>query len=170
MFTAPDPYLNFTMVDTPEGRAGVFHTLRVMRTLVRETRHNPAIVQCAIAAIYLVPEKNEVGEVSAVFHFVRDSIRYTRDVLGVETISNPVTTLARRVGDCDDKALLLAALFESIGYPTRFVVAGYQNNRDFEHVYLQVYTDSGWLDCDPTETGEVGDAPGSPLVIFVEKL
>lgn len=41
-----------------------------------------------------------------------------------EILQSPWVTIKQRVGDCDDVALLLAALATSVGLPWRFVLAG----------------------------------------------
>ena len=73
-----------------------------------------------------------------------------------------------RMGDCDDQSALLGALLESIGIPTRFVVAGYSGDY-FEHVYLQAWLDSdGWVDMDATEPHPMGWSPPDATVIAYE--
>ncbi len=160
--------MHATLARAPDGAAGVFHSLRIMRELVRAYRVNPAIIQAATGVIFTTPEKNEAAEIRALFEFVRDHVRYTRDVLGVETIADPLTTLRRQSGDCDDQVTLLCSLCESVGYPTRFVVAGY-SSQDFEHVYAQIFVYGSWIDADPTERGDLGYSPPDPLIVFIEE-
>lgn len=155
------------MAPTPTGRAGVFHTLRLMRGLVERYKTDPRIIQTAATLLFTTPERIERAEVSALFEFVRDHIRYVRDVHGVETLANPVLTLARQIGDCDDQATLLATLCEAVGYPSRFVAAAY-HSEDFEHVFVQIFADGNWIDADPTERGSLGYSPPDPLLLFIE--
>lgn len=170
MFLAPTPSLTGARVPLPGGTAGVWQTLRVMRNLVNAHKTDPAMIQRAVSIVWTVPQKDELAEVAAVFEFVRDSIRYVRDVAGVETLCSPDKTLERRVGDCDDQATLLATLLEAVGYPTRFVVAAYSHPRELEHVYLQVFADGQWIDADPTESGPLGHAPPDPLAVYHERV
>jgi len=65
---------------------------------------------------------------------------------------------------------LLASLLESVGYPTRFVVAAYHDPRQMEHVYLQAFAVGDWIDLDPTEPGELGNSPPDPLAIMIERV
>src|SRR5581483_12216909 len=52
----------------------------------------------------------------AIFDFVADDIRYVNFVSGEAWLPNrPQELLARRVGDCDDKALLLITLLKAVG-------------------------------------------------------
>lgn len=146
-----------------DGVAGVAQTLRAMRALVNECKLNLAIRQAATSIAFLQPEKHEYAEVEAIFEWVRDRIRYTRDVHGVETLMTPPQTLASGLGDCDDQSCLLACMLEAIGYPTRFVVAGY-NGGDYEHVYLQAWVGNTWVSMDPTEPHPMGwEAPGATI-------
>lgn len=170
MYTPPDVALTATLARAPRGTAGVFHTLRVMRGLIDEFKKTADMIGAAVGIVFLVPEKDELSEVRALFEFVRDSVRYTRDVNGVETVANPAITLHRKVGDCDDKTTLFATLAEAIGYPTRLVMAGYFDSPDFEHVYCQVLTSDGWIDADTTEPYPLGFAPPAPTRLFVESI
>ncbi|MGV0999692.1 MAG: transglutaminase-like domain-containing protein [Fluviibacter sp.] len=135
---------------------------------MNQYKTDQGILSAAIAIIFLQPEKDGFAEVNAVFEFVRDSIRYTQDVLNVETICSPWATLQRRVGDCDDKSTLLATLAECVGYPTRFVVAGYFGSKDFEHVYCQIFLNGEWVDADATEREPLGYAPPVPSALYIE--
>lgn len=98
------------------------------------------------------------AEVAALHRFVRDHIRYVRDVVGVETLHTPERTLDLKAGDCDDKSILLAALLESIGHKTRFHAVGFKPGV-FSHVYPEVRVRNSWLPLEVTEPWEPGRAP-----------
>lgn len=171
MRLAPMFPLHGTMIPLPSGMASAYATLRQMRALVNRWKVSPEILNAVTSIIYLTPPKDENAEAIALFDWVRDYIRYQRDVVGVEVLSNPVVTMQRMVGDCDDQATLLATFFESAGYPTRFVIAGYSSPGLFEHVYLQVLIHSQWIDADPTEEQFVlGDSPPNPIMLDFEKV
>jgi len=160
----------YQLVNLASGRAGLLQTLGQMRKYVNDGRVSPAIRNCALSLIYHTPARDQIGECDAIFSFVRDSIRYTRDVLGVETVSTAENTLMSKMGDCDDQTVLLCSLIESIGYPTRFVVAGYNNPKMFDHVYSQIYINGSWIDADPTENHQLGWAPPNPVCISFERV
>ncbi len=171
MFTAPHVpagQLNSTLRSISSGRAGIMQTLAVMRRLVHEGRRDLAVRQAAVTASFMVPEKNAFAEVQAVFEFVRDSIRYVSDILDVETLMTPAQTLQVGYGDCDDQVALLCAMLESIGYPTRFVVAAYMEPGVFEHVYAQALANGIWVDCDPTEPNPLGWSAPDALTLYIE--
>jgi len=176
MWLPPAPVLSARRVTVQGGPAQVFGTLRMMREQIDQSKVDPRIIQQATAIIFNQPEKFRWGECSAIFTYVRDYIRYVQDVNGVETLCDPAITLQRRLGDCDDQTMLLCALLESVGYPTRLVLAGYTPGGDFEHVYCQVWTtdpDTGmpvWANCDPTESIPFGSMPGDPVKLFIEPI
>ncbi|MDW8259652.1 MAG: transglutaminase-like domain-containing protein [Gammaproteobacteria bacterium] len=143
----------------PAGEAGTRATLRVMRDLVRRYKRADPIRRTALELTAALQPKNWMQEVRAVFSFVRDRIRYTRDVRGVETVQTPIATLELEQGDCDDKATLLAALLESIGHPTRFVAVGYRSPTEFSHVYVETRIGPRWIGLDATMPYEVGWTP-----------
>ena len=160
--------LSATSATYSNGIAGVFQTVRVMRDLVNKAKIDPYIRHSAATLVYLTPPKDYSGEVETIFRYVQNTIRYLKDVNGVETIAAPVKTLQTQYGDCDDQATLLAALLESIGHQTRFVVTGYNWPGVLEHVYLQVMIDGVWIDLDPTENHGVGWAAPDAVDIYYE--
>lgn len=170
MMLAPQPELTTRSRPYSSGVRGVRQTLAVMRRYVNEGRRSPVIRQAATSIVHLTPEKDEPAELLKIFAFVQGCIRYTGDIHDVETLSTAEKTLLGRLGDCDDKSVLLAALFEAVGYPTRFVVAGYSTPGVLEHVYLQVCLDDGWIDCDSTEPYAMGWAPPDPVTIYFESV
>ena len=165
----PVTTLQGVILQTPEGRAGSLHTVGLMREAVRASRILPAIIATAQSIIGLAPPHDFEREAKTLFEFVRSRVRYVRDVHEVETLTAPVYVLERMCGDCDDKSALLASLYEAVGFPTRFVLAGYQG-KAFEHVYLQVLVGNTWITADPTMNENFGwEAPGA-VVYWVEKV
>lgn len=170
MYLPRSPSLAGCVVTIPDGAAGINATIATMRQMVREYRTHPAIRGAALSIVALAPPKDLLAEVVALFEFVRDHVRYIGDVLDVETLTTPDKTLQLRAGDCDDKSVLLAALLESIGINTRFVVTGYNENGVFEHVYLKaMLSDGSLIALDPSETGPAGFEPPDPVVYFTER-
>lgn len=137
-------------------------TLRLMRDLTRQYKAASLIRQTAIDLTAPLPPKAWADQVRAVFAYVRDAIRYTRDVRGIETLQTPDATMDIGAGDCDDKSVLLASLLESIGHPTRFVAVGYAAPGEFSHVYVQTRIGPRWISLDPTMNVEAGWSPRDP--------
>jgi len=80
--------------------------------------------------------KDYRGELRCLHAFVRDHVRYVRDVEGVETLQTPVQTLNVLGGDCDDKAMLFCSLAGAIGFQTRFAAIGVRD-QPYSHVMAQ---------------------------------
>lgn len=161
------PAFQSQIIRAPGGPAGALHTVGVMRRLANAAALDGGLINQAVSIVHNVPAKSELYEIEALFDFVLNHIRYTRDVHGVETLSDPRMTLLRQVGDCDDKATLLAALLQAVGYPTRFVMGDYGSG-DFEHVYLQVFALGEWISLDATEHHPMGWAPPDPVKLWIE--
>ncbi|MEO8878669.1 MAG: transglutaminase-like domain-containing protein, partial [Polyangiaceae bacterium] len=69
-----------------------------------------------LAAELTKGKSSREDKVRALFNFVSDDIRYVNYVSGEWWLPNrPQQLLARREGDCDDKAMLLITLLKSIG-------------------------------------------------------
>lgn len=143
----------------PPGEAGTRATLRLMRGLVQQYKSGDRVRRTALELTADLPPKDRVSEVRSLFDFVRDRVRYVRDVLGVETLQTPDATLDLLAGDCDDKSILLASLLESIGHPTRFVAVGYSAPGEFQHVYTQALVGNQWVSLDATMQHAAGWAP-----------
>lgn len=144
----------------PSGRAGVRATLDEMRQLVKAYKKNMLVRETAAGLSEGLAQKNYLGEIKTMHAFVRDKIRYIRDIHGIETIHTPEYTLQRGYGDCDDKSTLLASLLESIGHPTRFVAVGKAPGK-FSHVYVETLVGNkrGWFPLETTEPVPAGWAP-----------
>lgn len=147
-------------IDTiPSGIDGVKATLRIMVSMVREFRKPPqsdpdkvaALLNVRVLAQSLVQscaEKDYACEASKLHAFVRDHIRYVRDMRTVETLQYPDKTLMLQSGDCDDKSILFCALADSIGFDTRFCAIGV-NGEGFSHVSAQcLIPGRGWTNCE----------------------
>lgn len=164
------PQYTATLMGAPNGPMRNFHTLRLMRALIDEGKIDPEIMRAAHSIIWMTPEKNEAREVDALFCYVRDYIRYVKDPNGVESVAYPVMTLQRQLGDCDDQTVLLCALAESCGYPTRLVMGQFFTD-DWEHVWCQILVNGEWLDCDPIErSAEIGWQAPDAKRLFVESV
>lgn len=121
----------------PAGLAGVRQTLKLMVSLVKAHRTNPDLRALAASIVGDCPQHNQVCEYTALQHWVRDHIRYLKDVNDVETIQWPEVTVRLGQGDCDDQAVLLATLLESIGYRARFEALGVRGG-GYSHVVSAV--------------------------------
>lgn len=170
MKIAPIASYTAQIVAAPDGPARNFHTLALMREMVNQARIDPRVMTAAHSIIYLQRERDEVAEAKSLYEYVRDHVRYVRDVFGLETLAYPATTLQRLIGDCDDQTTLLCALAEASGYATRLVMAAYHSH-EWEHVYCQIFANGQWWNADPIERGGYfGWAPPDPLRLHIERV
>lgn len=148
----------------PSGSAGTRTTLRLMRKMIDKAKRNFEFRRLALDIVRNVREKNWPGEARAVQRWVRQNIRYVRDINGVETLHTPEKILELRQGDCDDQAMLVATLLESIGFSTRLHAVGFKPNK-FAHVFAEVkLTGKGegfpvWYAVETTEKWGLGRTP-----------
>lgn len=137
----------------PGGWAGTDATVALMQQITtgKWGSRSPKIRALAINIVRTagVPEKNYQAEMVAIHNWVRDQIRYTKDVNGQETLCYPEdTAFNTKAGDCDDKSMLEAALLGAIGITSRFVTVGLTPFK-YDHVYLQAKPKNAWISLDP---------------------
>ena len=127
----------------PEGQdASVDATVNLMSEMAKGKwgARSPKVRALAINIINKanVPDKDYFGMVDAIHNYVRDEIRYVKDVVGQETLSYPEETLFNsKAEDCDGKSIAEMALLGSIGIRSYPVVIGLIPNH-FSHVYIHV--------------------------------
>jgi len=98
-----------------------------------------AVRRAALGLVKGLAPNDDVSEVKTLWGFVRDQVRYVRDVRGVDTLQSPRATLDLMQGDCDDKSLLLASMLESLGYATRFTVSATAPRGSYNHVFVEAF-------------------------------
>lgn len=140
-----------------------------MASLASQAKTTIPIRELALSILGAVPGKDFHGEIDRIYRWVRDNIRYTRDVRGVETVQTPEKTLQYKQGDCDDQVTLLSALLESVGVRTRFKAVGFRPGH-FQHVYLEATNGGKWIALDPTESVEAGWEPPNIQVSLLKEV
>src|SRR6266496_3360906 len=123
----------------PRGTKGTLATARIIARLIQDGAKDLYVRQKAVEVFrgYEVRPKNRMGEVCALFDFVKRNIRYTRDIFRVELLHSARRMLELRAGDCDDMTILLGAMLMATGHPVRLVLAGFRPNKP--HVYSHIY-------------------------------
>lgn len=150
--------LRANLIEIPSGRAGTKKTLELMSGLVKEGKKNLSVRQTALSLTESLFQKDVLSEIKEIYKFVRDRIRYIKDIRGIETLHSPDRILQLKQGDCDDKSILLCALLETIGIATRFVAVG-RDPEKFQHVYVEAKLNSLWLPLETTEPVGIGWQP-----------
>ncbi len=155
----PTVYLGYI----PKGYLGTKRTVEHMKTLIRAGAKDFYVRQKAIDILLEkeVRPKDYLGEIKTLFEWVQRNVRYTKDPFRVEVLHSARRMLELRAGDCDDMAILLGSMLESIGHPVRLVLTGPDplRSRLFTHVYLEVHHKGRWIPLDPTMPHPMGWAP-----------
>jgi transglutaminase-like putative cysteine protease len=141
-----------------------------MADLVRQYRRDATVRQLAVEIRQAahVPGKDWLGEVKAVHRFIRNTITYVRDVRNVETLQTPLRVLINRAGDCDDQAMLVAALLEALGHPTRFRAMAFSSPQQFAHVLAETLVATRWVPVETTLDKPVGWLPPNIVANMIE--
>lgn len=141
----------------PSGDAGTYAVLAKMRSIARSaisnplTRHTAASITDGIVSPRL--------QIIAIRQWIEDHVLFQRDPVGVETLHTPevmlraVLTRGYAAVDCDDVAILAAALGLAVGLRARFVVVGFHSpSAPFRHVWtdLSPARSAQWIDLDTT--------------------
>jgi hypothetical protein len=152
--------------------SAVLRTMERMGELVRHGARLPEVERAAGP----LRRRSRRDTYDAVFHWVKDRVRFVRDSELASHLSGladpdgaevliPPADLLRMVeprGDCDDFSMAGAALLESLGLPWSFRVIAADGGRpdQFSHIYLAGELESG--EPYPLDISH-GDAPGLEL-------
>src|SRR5437667_4280557 len=146
----------------PKGTPGTLVTARLIARLIRHGAKEFYVRQKAIQIFraYGVRPKDRLGEVCALFDWVRRNVRYTRDIFRVELLHSARRMLELQAGDCDDMTILLGAMLMSTGHPVRLVLAGFRPNRPhaYSHIYPEVNVRGRWIAIDASMPRPIGSA------------
>ena len=98
--------------------------IRVLRGIAVQRGRDPRLRQLAFTILRNagVDERQYEKQAAALLKWVQDSIAYVNEP--GEQLQDPLLTLRVQAGDCDDKAMLLATLYEAIRLPWRYVLSG----------------------------------------------
>jgi transglutaminase-like putative cysteine protease len=108
----------------------------------------------------------DVAQARQVFGNQRGNVRYTSDIMGVDTYQKPAHTIALKAGDCDDHASLACSSLGSVGIPCRFKVIRTRGAKDWNHIYAQAglprHNPTHWISMDSSVNMPFGwEAPKS---------
>lgn len=139
------------------GDPGTVDTLGRMRHLVNSSLLSPAVIEAAHAITHGAPARDELNQAARLLLWMKAHFRFRRDPLGVELLRDPEYQLAQIkqagyvTGDCDDAAVLSAALGKALGFPAAFCVVALKTaDRPYQHVYTVLTTPAGLFRMDTT--------------------
>lgn len=147
------------LTSIPEGDAGTYRTLDLMRAMARRASAEPVVRQAAASAVRSYPGDGGTHHARLLNRWITERTYFLPDPLYIEALHEPALLLQQiltrgTVGvDCDDVAILAAAMGLSIGLRARFLIAGFTSpNAPFRHVWTELAgVHSGvWVPVDPT--------------------
>ena len=141
------------------GDQAIYNTVSKMKEIINTSSRNAYVREWAKKILSRIKVNDKRAEAGAVYEFVRDYVRYTKDPLGYEYITTPPTLLEdirlyqegqgdRPVGDCDDMTTLSLSLYKAIGFPVAIKVVSFTPNKKFGHVYGMVRVGTEWIAID----------------------
>lgn len=139
-----------------QGDLGIDETVEQMKQVILASLGDQTVRVTAEQLIGGVGANNRRDEATAIYLYVRDKVRYTKDPKDLEYIQTPHHLITRiqqqgqAFGDCDDKTVLGLALLKNIGFDVAIRVASYSPVKTFTHVYGLVKIDQTWVPFDAT--------------------
>jgi len=130
-----------------------------MRAMVYREFMNPLVRLTASAIVGGINGQDGAEQANAIREYLENTTEFLRDPDGVEMLHGPVWQVQqiRQNGivrvDCDDVAMLAAALGKSVGLRARFVVVGFGNAKSpYRHVWAELSPRNfpAWVDMDIT--------------------
>lgn len=156
-----------TQREIPTGDRGTKATLDVMVRLITAASMHPDVRDMALKIMR--PDKlKPATSIHALREWTRLVMPFVRDPVTAEALTDPVAAIhrielqGRAPGDCDDVAMLVAAMALSVGFRTRLVVVGFSHtapltgldSKDpFLHIWCEVAPPTGvvaWTEMDTT--------------------
>lgn len=161
----------------PGGDQGTRATLAHMRRLVSSGAVTPLVRTAAASIVRGIPGMDGTLQAKTIREWIADHVDFLRDPYAVEALHEPAVMLrailTRGVAqvDCDDVAILAAALGRSIGLRARFVVVGFNSPKaPFRHVWAELADPRAvmWVDMDVTRPAQGLSALPISRSIYVE--
>lgn len=143
----------------PDGDAGTYATLQAMRHLARRDSLDPQMRMAASQAVRGVPGAFGTEHSRILRDWITDRTSFLADPTYAEALHAPAWQIRQILTrgvlgvDCDDVAMLAAAMGLSIGLRARFVIVGFTlPNAPFRHVWCDLASAEGgpWVTIDPT--------------------
>jgi transglutaminase-like putative cysteine protease len=146
------------MITQPMGAGdiGTAQTVHKMKQLVNKSLTDPVVIQTARGIALQYYQRDKDAQAQGIRSFMQEHFQFINDPRGVELLVTPramLDTIAKRYvvsGDCDEAAILGAALGKAIGLQARFALLAFQGRGSYAHVYAILRGTSGWVSLDTT--------------------
>lgn len=152
----------------PSSDLGTHLTMATMRFMATRDAMMPMVRLTASGIVAGLGGKDGFEQAQAIREYVAQHTEFLRDPDMVEMLHSPVWQL-RQIQqrglvqvDCDDVAMLAAALGKSIGLRARFVAVAFDGiNAPFRHIWAELSPRmvNAWVDVDTTRPAQALDFP-----------
>lgn len=155
--------MTLSALPLPASDLGTHLTLLTMRAMVYREFMNPLVRLTAAQIVAGINGQDGVEQAHAIRDYLSNFTEFLRDPDGIEMLHGPVWQLQqiRQNGvvqvDCDDVAMLAAALGKAVGLRARFVVVGFDNPKQpYRHVWTELSPRNlpAWVDMDVTRPAQ----------------
>jgi hypothetical protein len=166
----PNP-ATFRRMRISPGSRGTNETLEKMAELAVEGSTDPWFVAFARGEVRECGSRDHLCEAAALLRWVKGHVPYRHDPQFMEWIQSPGwTAFVEGQGDCDDFAILIAAMALSVGLQAKFraVALNKQNPTEYTHVYPMIEVPGkGWLAADAVPpTAKLGWEPPKEMWVM----
>lgn len=157
------------------GRMTDVERLAFIRKIVLRRGRDPRIAKLCVGIFRKagVKPRDYKGQAAALLAWVQDPKNFYYVNEPAERLQDPIYSIRTKHGDCDDAAILLCALFESVRLPWKLVLSGrhrYNGQKvryvegqprnmagNWTHIYCAVgtppFAPKKWYFCEPTVQG-----------------
>lgn len=155
------------------GDLGAMQTLHKMRKLANDALRDPVVIQTArrIVENAGVLGRNDADKFMAIRDWLAEHVQFMPDPVGIELLSTPRYMLDQIgrfyfvSGDCDDAAILGAALGKAVGLQAKFRALAFgSKSRPFSHVYTLLLVRKTWANLDVTRSQRAAPPPAARLI------
>jgi len=144
------------------GDGGTYATLAKMKSLAQGAAAIP-LVRATAAHILEGASPDGTEEAKLIRGWVQENTAFLRDLSTSEALYHPLEVIIeiQKHGiaqiDCEDVAMLAAALGMSVGLRARFVVLAFRKGGPFQHVFAELAGPQGqmWIDVDTTRPSQM---------------
>jgi len=148
----------------PLGDLTTIFTVWKGRLLARREAWHPIVRNTAVQIVQAEDGYSGEGQALAIREWLNDHVRFLRDPRGAELLHGPVLTISQvdkngmAYVDCDDAAVLAAALGKAVGLRARFVLVGFSSpHAPFRHIWTELAAPrpgSRWVEQDVTRASQ----------------
>lgn len=119
------------------------YTIELDNTYSIFTSKNVRITIRACLPNYVLDES--AFKVVSIPLWVSHNVRYVSDPYGFEFVSDPLTTIAIKAGDCDDIAVLLTSMYRSVGLRSAIGLIDTNGDGLADHAAALVYIEPSYI-------------------------